>query len=126
MPDIVHFEFDVKDPERAADFYSKVFGWKINKWEGPMDYWLIQTGPDENMGVGGAFMKRSEREQYKNQMMNTIDVDSIDEFMKKIENNGGKMLSPKMSIPGIGYHAYFQDTEGNVFGIMQADQNAGS
>lgn len=31
---------------------------------------------------------------------------------------------PKTAIPGIGYHAYCQDTEGNVFGIMEEDPSA--
>ncbi len=26
---------------------------------------------------------------------------------------------PKMKIPGVGFHAYCQDTEGNIFGIME-------
>jgi predicted enzyme related to lactoylglutathione lyase len=34
---------------------------------------------------------------------NTIDVPSIDEFSKKIEDKGGKIVQPKMAIPGVGY-----------------------
>jgi hypothetical protein len=29
-----------------------------------------------------------------------------------------------MPIPGVGYFAYCQDTEGNTFGIMQEDKSA--
>ena len=55
---------------------------------------------------------------------NTIDVLSVDEFIGKIEASGGKILMPKMTVPGVGYMAYFEDTEGNTFGIMQADDSA--
>jgi predicted enzyme related to lactoylglutathione lyase len=37
---------------------------------------------------------------------------------------GGKVLSPKMPIPGVGYLAICEDTEGISFGIIQYDRNA--
>ena len=119
----VHFEFDVEDAERAKKFYEKTFGWKINKWEGPMNYWLIETGPKDVPGIDGAFMLRNERDAFKNQMMNTLFSESLDEDLKRITANGGKIVVPKQAIPGAGYLAYFQDTEGNVMGIMQSDMD---
>ncbi len=44
MPRPIHFEIPAENPERAMQFYSSVFGWKFNKWDGPMDYWVISTG----------------------------------------------------------------------------------
>jgi hypothetical protein len=35
------------------------------------------------------------------------------------------VLQDKTAIPGQGYFAYCRDTEGNVFGIFQADETAG-
>ena len=35
MSRVIHFEIPAGDPERAANFYRKVFGWKIEKWPGP-------------------------------------------------------------------------------------------
>jgi predicted enzyme related to lactoylglutathione lyase len=29
-----------------------------------------------------------------------------------------------MPIPGLGWLAYYKDTEGNIFGMMQPDPNA--
>jgi len=43
MPRVVHFEIPATDPERAAAFYKKTFGWKFEKWPGPMDYWMVNT-----------------------------------------------------------------------------------
>ena len=54
---------------------------------------------------------------------NTIGVSSVDEASEKIAN-GGKIVMPKFPIPGIGYQAYCQDTEGNLFGIHQSDPSA--
>lgn len=55
MPRVVHFEIDAKKPERAIEFYEKVFGWKIEKWKGPVDYWLIMTGKESESGIDGGY-----------------------------------------------------------------------
>lgn len=49
----------------------------------------------------------------------TINVDSYDEFVMKIEDAGGKMLTEKMEVPGMGFTGSFQDTDGNIFGIIE-------
>jgi hypothetical protein len=121
MPRVIHFEINADDPERASKFYQDVFGWEIKKWNGPVDYWLVMTGPEDKPGIDGGIMKREDPQAG---VWNTIDVPSVDEFVKKIEKCGGKIIAPKMAVPGVGYLAYFKDTEGNVFGIMQEDRNA--
>jgi predicted enzyme related to lactoylglutathione lyase len=119
LPRVVHFEINADQPERAVKFYSDVFGWKIQKWEGPMDYWLVYTG--EGPGIDGGLMKRMSPSATT---INTVGVPSVDEYLAKIEKSGGKAVVPKTAIPGIGWFAYCQDTEGNVFGIMQEDSSA--
>ena len=42
---IVHFEIPADDVERLRRFYSNLFGWKIEKTPGPVDYWMIETVP---------------------------------------------------------------------------------
>src|SRR6266566_4897331 len=40
--DIVHFEINTRDPERAKKFYSKAFGWKYKDSAMPgIEYYLI-------------------------------------------------------------------------------------
>jgi predicted enzyme related to lactoylglutathione lyase len=41
--------------------------------------------------------------------------------VKKIVEAGGKVVMPKGAVPGQGYVAYAEDTEGNVFGLFQSD-----
>lgn len=57
--------------------------------------------------------------------INIIDVPNIDEFIENIVKAGGKVVAPKMAVPGVGYAAYCEDTEGNQFGLMQDDPSAG-
>ena len=122
MPRVIHFEIDAHEPERAVQFYNDVFGWQIHTWDGPMDYWLIQTGPDEEPGINGGLSKKESGAPLAT--VNVISVPNVDTFVDKITQNGGKIVAPKMAIPGVGYLAYFQDTEGNTFGILQPDSSA--
>jgi predicted enzyme related to lactoylglutathione lyase len=121
MPRVIHFEFPVDDPDRAVDFYKNVFGWEINKWDGPEDYWMITSGSEEEPGIDGALMRRRDPGQGP---INTVGIPSVDDFVAKITASGGQVVMPKMAIPSIGYFAYCSDTEGNVFGIMESDPSA--
>lgn len=121
MPRIIHFDIPVDDPTRAQKFYQEIFDWKFDKWNGPMEYWMVKTGDDKQPGINGGLAKRMPGQTG---MTNTIDVPSVDEFSTKIQSKGGKVIVPKMAIPGVGYFAQCLDTEGNTFGIIQMDQNA--
>ena len=120
MPRVIHFELPADDPERAVRFYQEVFDWKIHKWEGPIDYWLVTTGEDDEPGINGAITPRTNAEGTQN----TIDVLSVDEFVRRIVAGGGKVVTPKQAVPGVGYMAYCADTEGTIFGIMEDDPSA--
>lgn len=121
MARVTHFEINADEPERAVSFYQDVFGWEIQKWEGPVDYWLITTGREDEPGINGALMKRTDPTAAT---WNTVEVDSVDDHVSKVEASGGSVVVPKMAIPGVGYQAYCRDTEGNVFGIHQSDPAA--
>ena len=121
MARIVHFELNVKDIEKAKKFYENVFKWKFEKWEGPIDYWLIMTGDESEQGIDGGL--GLEEENFP-AVVNTVDVDNVEEIVKKVEINGGKVLLPKHAVPGVGWLAYIQDSEGIVTGVMQEDANA--
>jgi len=123
MPRVIHFELSADDPERAVKFYDEVFGWKTQKWDGPQSYWLLATG-EGGPGIDGGLMKRSDNPLPQTSATNTIDVPSVDDYAQKITEHGGKVRIPKGAVPGIGYIAYCEDTEGNVFGIMQFDSSA--
>jgi uncharacterized protein len=121
MSRVIHFEIPASDPERAASFYKKAFGWKIEKWPGPMDYWMVTTGTDGAPGINGGLLRKQAPTVATT---NTIGVESVDGAVAAVQGAGGKLVVPKMPIPTIGYFAYCEDPEGNLFGVMQADANA--
>ena len=89
MPRVVHFEIYTDDPDAVRPFYQDVFGWKFQKFEGgPIEYWLVATGDDKESGINGGLTRP--REGQSPGTLNTIGVSSLDESIKKIEQNGGK------------------------------------
>jgi predicted enzyme related to lactoylglutathione lyase len=117
MAKVVHFEIPARDAKESVDFFSSVFGWKFNSW-GDRDYYLTESGPKEEPGIEGAIMKRNHPDQ---PIVNTIQVENIDATLEAIEKNGGNILVPKQSIPGVGTHCYFKDPSGYIHGVMQPD-----
>jgi len=121
-----HFEIHAADPQRAVTFYTAVFGWNFQKWDGPVDYWFIRTG--EGPGIDGGMVRRMgaapAEGQAVNSFVNSVKVASCDGAVAAITANGGSIALPKMPIPGMGWLAYGKDTEGNLFGVMQDDPQA--
>lgn len=121
MPRPIHFEIPAEDPSRAIQFYETVFGWKFDKWEGPVPYWLITTGPEGQPGINGGLMPRRDPAQ---PCVNTMDVADVDVSAAMVERSGGQVVVPKMAVPGVGWLVYCKDTEGHIFGMMQNDPAA--
>jgi len=119
---VVHFEIPAGDVEKLRKFYSELFGWKIEKTPGPVEYWSIETVPVDakgepiRQGVNGGMMKKQNPEH---KPVNYVLVESVDEYATKIGALGGKVIVPKMEVPGIGWWALALDPEGNQFAILQ-------
>jgi predicted enzyme related to lactoylglutathione lyase len=119
MGRVVHFEIPAESPERVAAFYKKVLGWSVRKWEGPVDYWLISTGPDRDPGIHGGIARK--QDPPASGILVTAQVDSVDECLRTVTGAGGSIVLPKRAIPGVGYQAHVKDPEGNVIGILEND-----
>jgi predicted enzyme related to lactoylglutathione lyase len=119
---IVHFEIPAIDVEKLRKFYSKLFGWKIEKSSIPIPYWIIKTVPADEKGtplrpgVNGGMYKK-DRPELK--PVNYISVESIDEYIEKIKALGGKIVQPKQEVPDVGWIAIALDPEGNHFAMLQ-------
>jgi predicted enzyme related to lactoylglutathione lyase len=71
MPRITHFDIPSDNPERTQKFYSEVFGWQFDKWDGPMEYWMVRTGESNQPGINGGMARRMPGQIG---MTNTIEV----------------------------------------------------
>jgi uncharacterized protein len=124
MPNILSFfAINADDVPRARRFYETVFGWSFEPW-GPPNFYLIETGKEQATVRGGL---QERRELAPGQKMVgfecTISVANIDQAIRTIEANGGRIAAPKFHIPTVGTVAYFFDTEGNVAGLIQPEGN---
>ena len=117
---IVWFEIPADNPERAKRFYGSLFGWKIEKFPGVMDYWHIDTGGGDDTPDGG-LMARKHPEQ---PITSYINVSSVDESAAKVEKLGGKICKPKTAVPQMGFFAICQDTENNTFALWESNDRA--
>jgi len=128
MTRVIHFEIHATNPDALAEFYKKVFGWEVKKWEGPWEYWVISTGSEGTAGINGAILQRRGAAPTEgaavNGYVNTIDVVSVETTIQLVTENGGSVALPKMPVPGMGWLAYCKDPDGNIFGIMQNDPAA--
>lgn len=131
MNRIIHFEIHAGDPARASQFYQKVFGWDIKKWDSPeMEYWMVMTAPmdSKDPGINGGLIIRKGSAPTEGQSVNayvcTVMVANIDATAAAIMSAGGTLALPKFNIGGMAWQAYYKDTEGNIFGIHEPIKKA--
>ena len=122
---VVHFEIPFDDGDRARKFYSEAFGWTINEIP-DLHYSIVQTGPTGEGGfptdvgyIGGGMLKR---ESPADRPVITVDVEDIDEALKRIEELGGMTVLGRQDVGDMGWAAYFKDVEGNLMGLWQSRQ----
>ncbi|WP_377639561.1 VOC family protein [Oryzobacter terrae] len=128
MPRPVHFEIQVDDLDRARTFYGDVFGWTFADWSHVTGspYWGVTTG-DEEDGIDGGLQQREApvaEGSGANAAILTMAVDDYDATAEKITAAGGRVVRDKAALAGMAWQGYYLDTEGNTFGIHQADENA--
>ena len=135
MNRVIHFEIHTADPERTAAFYRDIFGWEIQEWVVPgvkipeeNRYWLVTTGSAKEPGINGGILVRRGPAPAEGQAVNafvcTIEVAALDEYVDRAVKAGASVVIPRMPIKGVGWLAYCKDIEGNIFGMMQNDENA--
>jgi uncharacterized protein len=109
MHGIVHFDLPAKNPAGQGEFYNKMFGWKTE----PSGDYLLVTPPE---GLAGGLDPRGEKPVLY------IEVDSIPETLKKIEELDGKTVLAEMKIDtgdggDYGKIGLFADPEGTLLGL---------
>ena len=122
MDKVVHFHIPVEDMERSKEFYTKIFDWKF-KETGHPEYQLAKTvetdeddNPIETGAINGALYIRDIPMECPEI---TIEVASIDDYLKKIEEADGTIVTKRTGVKDIGFYAEFRDTENNLMGLWE-------
>ncbi|RLQ93752.1 VOC family protein [Falsibacillus albus] len=116
MAKVVAFEISTQDPEKASNFYSKVFGWKVG--EANWGYHPVDTGSQANgeNGInGGIALGPSD---YPHGVRLQLEVDSIDQALEEAKNNGAQIVREKMEFDEF-YLAYIVDPVGMGVGLIE-------
>jgi len=120
MPNrVVHFEVEAKDAKRASAFYQQAFGWVADQQGQEFgNYIVVTSGKPTDMGINGGIF------QVKKKQLNAyrcvIGVDDIEKAMKDVKAAGGKVHGDKPDdIPHVGLFIKCEDTEGNIFSLLQ-------
>ncbi len=136
MPNrVVHFEIEAEDPKRASKFYSDAFGWTTQEQGDQYSgYIVVQSGPampdPKDWGINGGIFKADGDKKLLNAFRCVIGVEDIDKAVADVKAAGGKVeghilndkgedMGEKVEIPGIGTWAKCEDTEGNLFSVLQ-------
>jgi len=122
MDKVVHFEVPFDDKSRAMKFYTDCFGWQLNDMP-QMSYVLAHTVevddqqmPKESGAINGGLMQRPKDAPHP---IFYVGVKSVDATLAKVQGGGGRIVTPKTPIPGMGAFARIADTEGNVIGLFE-------
>ncbi|WP_404355007.1 VOC family protein [Cytobacillus firmus] len=114
MAKVVGFELNCQDPEKAAEFYSKVFNWEIEepKW----GYRPVHTEGTQNQAINGGISKGPS--DYPHGTRIQFEVESIDETISLATENGAMVVRAKMEFDDF-YLAYLADPVGLGIGLIQ-------
>jgi predicted enzyme related to lactoylglutathione lyase len=111
---LVHFELPAEDNSRAKSFWSSLFGWKFQEFEGPTEYSMLDGNEP-----GGAIYPSQSGEKGPVIYFGTGDIDRT---IAQVRELGGS-AEDKQPIPAIGWFARCVDTEGNPFSLFQPDDS---
>jgi len=116
------FEIYVSDMQRAKNFYSTVFECELtdvpidNERHPEMEYAFFMGDPGKN-GATGALVKMNAAKPGIGGTLVYFATDEINAELNRVEAAGGKVLRAKLQVPGGGFIALVQDTEGNMIGL---------
>ena len=126
---VSHFEIYADDPDALAEFYTKMFDWKIVPVPG-MDYRLVHSGDTDAQGmlkqtgaINGGIAKRPDGFVIHGSVNYTM-VDSIEDSIERAKRLGAKLTKGKTAVTGMGWFAMFVDPQGNNFAVFKSDQAA--
>jgi predicted enzyme related to lactoylglutathione lyase len=107
-------QLNTPDPERASEFYSALFGWRIEAVpDTEIRYWGIYRGESLNAGM----MQQPPDAPAPPHWLVYFGSDDLDAAAEKIGVTGGSILVPKTEVPG-GQFVVAADPQGAIFGVF--------
>jgi predicted enzyme related to lactoylglutathione lyase len=112
------FEIPVKNFSRTKTFYETILGTTMQSFEAMGMKSAFFPATLESGSVGGCITEGTGYEPSdKGSVVYLNGGDNLSTILSKVEQAGGKILSPKTSIGQNGFMAHFEDSEGNKIGL---------
>jgi len=113
----VHVELNTTDVDKAKNFYSQLFNWKLEDMPiGPSGtYTAINVGN----GTGGGLLKNP-MPGVPSFWLAYVLVDDIGAATKKAASLGAKIVKDSIEVPDMGWLTIIQDPTGAALGLWQA------
>lgn len=113
-----YFDLTVRNLTDARRFFEQVLGWRFQEFPMPYEYYRIEAGPDDEPGINGGIgaMKDAPIVGDAPATVVTIPVVNLDEYLARVEAAGGRVVEPKLPIPGIGWYATCAEPGGFALG----------
>lgn len=113
---IVHVEFQVKDVQKAMQWYADLFGWQT-EYDAATNYGMFRTMPEDY--VAGGFNQLAEHPVGTVAYVETNDIKAM---LEKAQEHGARLIQDVTHVPGRGTYALISDPDGNAIGLWQADR----
>lgn len=112
----VWVDLGTSDAAGARNFYSQLFGWKIEVNPDPQygGYGMAEVGGKQAAGIGPTMSP-----QQPTAWSLYIGTDDADALVKKVEAAGGKVVAPPFDVGTQGRMATFQDPIGSFISVWQ-------
>jgi uncharacterized protein len=120
-----YFDLTVTDVAAARRFFEMVLGWRFEPFPMPYEYCRIAAGPPDEPGIDGGIgaIKDAPLAGGRPTTQVTIPVVDLDAVLSRVQESGGRVMEPKLPIPGIGWYATCAEPGGLLFGLVQADSS---
>jgi len=109
---ISHIEIPSTNLDKTKDFFNKLFSWDFKAFGN--GYFLFNNHKGIMVGL-----RKVDRIAKGDNTVFHINVESIDNTLKKCVELGGSIKRAKTVIPAMGWYALFFDLDGNTIGLYQ-------
>jgi predicted enzyme related to lactoylglutathione lyase len=108
-----HIELSANDRQAAGQFYSELFGWKIQQMP-EMNYAMVETG--DGLGAG---LNPVTKDNPAGTTLVYVYADDLPGTLAKASSLGATPITSETEIPGYGWWAAFRDPTGNTIGLFK-------
>jgi predicted enzyme related to lactoylglutathione lyase len=114
---VVHFEIGGPDDGPLLRFYGELFGWRLTRVHGGVNYTLVDTqgGGGVNGGIGKSGTGQPWASFY-------VEVDDLQAVLDTAVSLGAKTVLPVTEIPGMMAFAMFDDPDGLLVGLVKDEE----